>query len=57
VTARYPAGRPVDVRYDPDDPQESCLPTGDTSAWRWAGWALRPALLPFIAGALIFLPS
>jgi uncharacterized protein DUF3592 len=56
-TARYPVGRQVEVRHDPDDPQEACLETDDTAAWRFAAWAIGPALSPFIMAALIYLPA
>ena len=56
-TARYPVGRQVEVHHDPDAPQESCLETDDTAAWRFAAWAIGPAVAPFVLAALIYLPA
>ena len=54
--ACYPAGKKVEVHFDPVDPQESCLQTADAAAWSSARWSLPPAVAPFIFGALVIFP-
>jgi hypothetical protein len=48
VTARYPVGARVDVHYDPDDPQQSCLQCLDDSASNAVRVALWSFVVPFI---------
>lgn len=53
VLRSYPAGAPLRVYYDPDDPGTAVLQTGDESAFRSLGFTLFWSALPFLTTSLI----
>jgi hypothetical protein len=55
MIGRYPTGAHVDVHYDPEDPQQSCLRPYDSDALIFTGRALWAFVAPFFFAFFVYI--